>query len=56
MEIDFQAMMIRLIAAPDSGQKGGEKLILASPPTNDDIPRIICVFQKDQRVRSNTLI
>jgi len=56
VEIDFQAMMIRLIAAPDSGQKGGEKLITASPSTNDDIPRIICVFQKDQRVRSNTRI
>jgi hypothetical protein len=25
VEIDFQAMMIRLIAAPDSGQRGGEK-------------------------------
>jgi hypothetical protein len=43
VEIDFQAMMIRLIAAPDSGQKGGEKLITASPSTNHDPVEYLCI-------------
>jgi len=57
VEIDFQAMMIWFIAAIlILVREEEEKLILASPPTNDDIPRIICVFHQDQRVLSNTLI
>ena len=55
MEIDFQAMMIWFIAAILILVREEEKkLIIASPPTNDDIPRIICVFLQDQRVLSNT--
>jgi len=57
VEIDFQAMMIWFIAAIlILVREEEEKLILASPPTNDDIPRIICVFLQDQRVLSNTRI
>ena len=48
-------MMIWLIAAIlILVRKEEKKLIIASPPTNDDITRIICVFQQDQRVLSNT--
>ena len=54
MEIDFQAMMIWFIAdILILVREDEKKLILASPPTNDDIQRIICVFQQDQR-SSNT--
>jgi hypothetical protein len=57
VEIDFQAMMIRLIAAIlILARKDGKNLITASPSTNDDIPLIICVFPKDQRVLSDTRI
>jgi len=55
VKIDFQVMMIWLIAAIlILVRKEEKKLIIASPPTNDDITRIICVFQQDQRVLSNT--
>ncbi len=45
MEIDVQAMMIWFIAAIlILVREEKKKRIIASPPTNDDIPRIICVF------------
>jgi hypothetical protein len=55
VEIDFQAMIVWFIAAILILVREEEKKrILASPPTNDDIPRIICVFLQDRRVLSNT--
>jgi len=45
VEIDFQAIMIWLIAAIlILAREEEKKRIIASSPTNDDIPRIICVF------------
>jgi len=51
VKIDFQVMMIWLIAAIlILVRKEEEKTDTSFSPTNDDIMRIICVFQQDQRV------